>query len=447
MALVEVATVRTSLLMDRLQLEEVQRLAGWALHTLSPGSPGLYNSAEDLRPVILFQLGLAHRFAGKLPEAVPALREAAHSARPLGNMHIVALALGHLTGVQRQQGRLREAAATGSQGVEDVAAMAGHLSPMAAMLHAELGSLAYERNDLEEAGVRWRKAIELAQPWRNWEGLVPAYLGLARLARAQGESRVALAELAALEEMLAEHTELFASRLAAWRALLWAESGDVATAQHWRRKVDAALAAEPPLLQEETSLPLAYACLALGDVAAAEALATEQRGTAEAGERWGNVIPLLVVEAVVLTMAGRRELALSRLERALDLARPEPFVRAFVDAGPPLAPLLYELAAGDAAGEYAAALLALLPEAATAAPAPTGAPEAADGLIEPLSEREVEVLQLIARGQTNQEIAQRLHLAVGTVKVHAHNIYGKLQVGNRTEAVAQARRFGLLPPE
>jgi LuxR family maltose regulon positive regulatory protein len=133
------------------------------------------------------------------------------------------------------------------------------------------------------------------------------------------------------------------------------------------------------------------------------------------------------------------------LERALALAEPEGFFRIFVDEGLPMAPLLYEAVTCGIAPEYVPRLLAAFPisEPEQEGSPDTQAPES--DLIEPLSEREQEVLQLIAQGLTNPEIASRLVLSPHTVKTHARNIYAKIGVHNRTQAVARARALGILP--
>jgi LuxR family maltose regulon positive regulatory protein len=126
-------------------------------------------------------------------------------------------------------------------------------------------------------------------------------------------------------------------------------------------------------------------------------------------------------------------------------AEPEGFVRVFVDEGPPMARLLYEALTRGIAPDYARRLLAAFPvaEPEQADPSKTRAPKS--GLIEPLSERELKVLQLIAAGLTNPEIASRLFLSLNTVKAHSRNIYGKLGAHSRTQAVARARALGVLP--
>jgi LuxR family maltose regulon positive regulatory protein len=137
--------------------------------------------------------------------------------------------------------------------------------------------------------------------------------------------------------------------------------------------------------------------------------------------------------------------AMISLERALSLAEPGGFVRIFVDEGAPMARLLYQALDRGIAPDYTRRLLAAFPivEPEKTAPSSTEVPKSE--LIEPLSDRELEVLQLIADGLTNREIAARLFLSVNTVKVHSRNVYGKLGAHNRTEAVARAQALGILP--
>jgi LuxR family maltose regulon positive regulatory protein len=172
---------------------------------------------------------------------------------------------------------------------------------------------------------------------------------------------------------------------------------------------------------------------------------------AESGERWGRVIELLILQAIIFNAQDNREAALKTFTRALEIAQGEGYVRTFVDGGQPVAELLGETASGVGVTEYANKVLAAFPDdnkesrekestAHSAAP-PNGRPSS---LMEPLSDRELEVLQLIAEGLTNKEIAVRIHISLGTVKVHAHNIYSKLGVNGRTQAVAKARTLNIL---
>jgi LuxR family maltose regulon positive regulatory protein len=137
------------------------------------------------------------------------------------------------------------------------------------------------------------------------------------------------------------------------------------------------------------------------------------------------------------------------LERALTLAEPEGYVRIFVDEGPPMEALLREAAKRDAAPNYVRQLRTAFGKAAVSAEASDlgksdGKSPGIRPLIEPLSERELQVLQLVADGLSNREIGERLFLALNTVKGHNRKIFGKLGVQRRTEAVARARELGLL---
>ena len=136
------------------------------------------------------------------------------------------------------------------------------------------------------------------------------------------------------------------------------------------------------------------------------------------------------------------------LERALRLAEPEGYVQIFVDEGSPMAGLLYEALSQGIAPDYVSQLLSAFPSAgpeqSRSPEEQTKIPKPESAIVEPLSAREVEVLQLIAEGLTNKEIAAKLYLSLNTVKVHTRNINGKLAVSSRTKAVARARALGIL---
>jgi LuxR family maltose regulon positive regulatory protein len=153
-----------------------------------------------------------------------------------------------------------------------------------------------------------------------------------------------------------------------------------------------------------------------------------------------ELLKVTVLQAVALFLHGEEEQALQALDQALELAQPGGFVRIFVNEGTPMAKLLAEAAAQGIKPDYVATLLAAFD---SQAPGKKDHPRS-QPLIEPLSERELEVLGLVAQGLSNREISQRLFIALDTVKGHNRRIYGKLQVNRRTEAVARARELGLL---
>jgi LuxR family maltose regulon positive regulatory protein len=175
--------------------------------------------------------------------------------------------------------------------------------------------------------------------------------------------------------------------------------------------------------------------LAQGDKTGAAAILAERyRTAAQDGIRYAQ-IEIRILQALA---ARFEERALAYLSEALAMAQPEGFVRVFVDQGEALIPLLRKAARRGIAPDYVARLLAAM------AGKFDEAPSVAQALTEPLSDREMEVLRLIAAGLTNKEIAELLVLAVGTVKAHTSSIYRKLDVGGRTQAVAHARELKLI---
>jgi ATP/maltotriose-dependent transcriptional regulator MalT len=173
---------------------------------------------------------------------------------------------------------------------------------------------------------------------------------------------------------------------------------------------------------------------------------------AEAQGRTGSVIEILMLQAEALHASGEVNQAIERLSRALSLAEPEGYIRLFVDEGAPMAQLLTQMRTqrpGDQSGSkhYREQLLALLgsaqDEAASNPSAAIPVPRT-HSLSEPLSERELEVLRLIVAGCSNREIADRLVIAVSTVKWYVNTIYGKLQVESRTKAIARARELNIV---
>jgi LuxR family maltose regulon positive regulatory protein len=165
---------------------------------------------------------------------------------------------------------------------------------------------------------------------------------------------------------------------------------------------------------------------------------------AKTGGHTSRAIEILNLQALALQAGGDTAQAIAMLERALSLAEPGGFIRTFVDEGPPMAALLYEALARGIRSDYVRQLLAAFPIAEAEPSTPSLAQGSLPALVEPLSEREIEVLQLIADGLTNPEIASRLFLATNTVKAHTRNIYGKLGVHSRTQAVARARALEVL---
>ena len=156
------------------------------------------------------------------------------------------------------------------------------------------------------------------------------------------------------------------------------------------------------------------------------------------------MIEILMLQALVFQKQGDMNQALDALKRSFALAEPEGFIRIFVDEGPSMAHLLYEALSKGISPNYIQRLLRAFPvdePEKVISPQPH---ESNSDLIEPLSEREIEVLQLISQGLSNREVGERLYLTLNTVKAHSRTIYSKLGVNNRTQAVSKARALGII---
>ena len=250
-------------------------------------------------------------------------------------------------------------------------------------------------------------------------------------------------------------------KLEAIKARIWAAQGRLGDARRWVQEQALSARDELSYLREFEHITLARVLVAEykrdpGGEQAKRAMVDAVRllerleYAAAAGGRMGSVIEIRVLQALAHQEQGQFAPALAALQRALALAEPEGYVRIFVDEGPPMLSLLSAAAEQGLMPGYVGKLLAALPAAAAAAPARSGPTPTApvqllgQRLIEPLSARELEVLQLIAQGYSNDAIGARLFLALSTVKGHNRNIFEKLQVQSRTEAVARGRELGLL---
>jgi LuxR family maltose regulon positive regulatory protein len=237
------------------------------------------------------------------------------------------------------------------------------------------------------------------------------------------------------------------------KARVWVAQGKLGKALGWARERGLSAHDDLSYLREFEHITMARVILARyksdreeRPVHKAMGLLERLLQAAEEGGRTGRVIEILVVRVLAHEALGERPSALVPLERALTLAEPEGYVRIFVDEGRPMARLLTDAASRGIMPDYTARLLAAFEaeEHKSAVGSHLSHAPLDQSLIEPLSQRELEVLQLIAQGLSNREIGERLFLAVITVKGHNRNIFRKLQVRRRTEAVARARELGLL---
>jgi len=329
-----------------------------------------------------------------------------------------------------------------------------------ALVEVGIADVLCEWNDLEAALGHIKRGLALLPFWDKADDWILAYITLARIHLAQANRGDAIEAVEKAIQLIQTRGVFSEARKAVEIAQvkLWLAQGDLQAADRWAASQEERLSPDDLFRFENelTRITQARVWIAQNRPNKAIGLLSHLEETARSAGRMGRVIEILLLQALAMREIGDSEHAILALTKCLTLAEPEGYVRVFLDEGQPMQMLLARWLAHAGASpvrDYALRLLFHLdaePHVVTAAQekvSPTGDPSASSGqaLIEPLSQRELEVLHLVALGRTNQEIARQLIVAPGTVKAHTASIYRKLDVANRTEAVARARELGILP--
>jgi LuxR family maltose regulon positive regulatory protein len=393
---------------------------------------------EDISWRIWVSLSLAGalRYTSNWLKANETFQEAAALSESAGDYTNALFALSSRGEVLEAKGQLRQAVQQFEQVLRLARTWGIANAPITGYALVGLGRVLCEWNELDAALQDVQTGLERGQLASNMDVLLRAYHALARIRRAQGDLESALA---ALDDAhgVTEKMGLVPVRdwISAQKAQIWLARGETEAALNWANHFVGPM-------QEDVfpSVPVALAKVWLSQHEPDKALLLLDHAlqSAQAVGRLGNAIHILAVQAIVYHAQGQYEQAFAKLEQAIELAEPEGYVRVFVDEGVPMARLLRRMLPRSPASEYVHKLLDALGE-----PAHVDMPVATN-LIDPLSQRELEVLRLIVDGATNKEIADELVLTVNTVKRHISNIFGKLHVSNRVQAVAQARERNLL---
>jgi LuxR family maltose regulon positive regulatory protein len=395
-------------------------------------------------------VGMAHYRSGNMAKARRAFREAIDLALAAKLPVVVVPFLCNLAEVQIAQGQLRQALETCQQ-AEQVGTLQGTRIASAGFVGVVKAHILYQQNDLQGAERNALDGLALLSRGGIAEQFGNIHAVLAQVRQAQGDQQGAQAAIEWAAQ-LAQGGVMprLKHQVEAHQARIWLAQGQVQRAVEWARQyaqVGETLPrqsdGETMYLREFEDLTLAQVWLAEGRAERALAVLDGLLASARAAGRQGSAIEIQAARAVALQALRRVDEALAALEPALSLGQPEGYVRAFVDLGEPMRALLKRVASRGVAPAYVARLLAayeMTTEAWAEQPTPAEQP-----LVEPLSERELEVLQLLAEGLSNKEIGQRLFISLPTVKSHTRNIYGKLGVHSRREAVGRAQALGMLP--
>lgn len=401
--------------------------------------------------VVTVFYGIANYRRGNLTAASSALEHALQLEEPALTLLVNRIGLlAVLSSTRHMQGRLHETLQLASA-VQSLATRGGRLFPSTATARSllETGSVLRELNRLTEAEEQLQRCIELTRQFGGHGYRILAYFYLAQVYHSRGELTAAQGALGQAFTVMHTHRSWPATRqeLDGYRILLAIAAGDLATAREW-------LAGYQPVARPEQAAltPFAYDRFAHARTLMAmerwpeaqAALASLTRDAATNGFGY-FLVWACCLQALTYQATGQTEQALAALDQALVQAAPEGLVCVFADEGAPMAALLDARTAHLAGKDPLAAYVGHLRQTclpATALP-PAAAPAWAAALVEPLTERELEVLRLICSGASNRVIADELVISVGTVKKHVNNILGKFGVHSRTQAIAMARELGI----
>ena len=424
-----------------LDVPRVYELAHEALELLEEGDP------YGLLGTVLGNLASAQMISGDIPAATRTYREMARLGEEAGHLISTVGAWSSLAWLLHLQLKPREALALCRQALERAVGPRGKPLPLVGQPLLVLGTIAYDRNELATAHEHLVQGVALARQLGPSSAAMQAAFTLAWIQALAGDREAALATASATRQATVQlNLPLLDAVVAACEADLALQLGEVETAARWAEKAGLSPTDMPQFGLEGAYCTLARLLLVQDRPAEAHALLANLQQFAQDRGLQRSLLAVHILRALAERALGQEAEALASLEKALHLAAPAGYLRPFLDEGPAVRHLLPRLR--HAAPTFVDGVLDAFAGKQRKAVGEEGMPSSSTppppGLLEPLSQRELEVLGLVAQGLSNREIAERLFITVGTVKTHAHNIYGKLGVQRRTEAAARARELGLV---
>jgi LuxR family maltose regulon positive regulatory protein len=388
----------------------------------------------DTRCILALNLGIAQWHFGHLEEAEEALTEAENKAQQIGNNYVLLTAVSAHSIIHAAQGKLHLAADLCRKAIE----MAGG-SPGVALVYLTLAAILYEWNDLPNAVDSVNRGIELSKQSGNVEIQSGGYRTMSRILMAYGDEAGAYSVLNTAYQFFSNKqvSPLDGARTADGFVQLYLMQKNIEKAREWMEKVTEDV--DATTFYPRLHLSGARLSLALGEKEEAQRELAEK---AMIAEQSGWIYGLIETRILQSLAAFEAEEATVFITDALNLAQPEGFIRIFVDKGETLEVILRETSGRGIAVDYISSILKAFKE--TPDISSQNRDVETQPLAETLSERELEVLRLMAEGLSNSEISRKLVVSVGTAKTHVHNILNKLGVSSRIQAVSKARELDLL---
>jgi LuxR family maltose regulon positive regulatory protein len=397
-----------------------------------------------LRGTVPGILGLAYLASGDMEAAKCSFRDFITNMQSAGNLLFVIASSGYLAEIIAAQGHLHEAARTYRQTLQLASELDEQAQRITAHLHVGLAMLYHEMGDREAAGLHLAKSKEMGDYMALPDWPHRWCLARARLKEAGGELEAALDLLDEAQRRYVRNPVPDTHPIPARKARVYVRQGRLAEARAWVEERDLSAGDELSYLREFEHVTLARVLLAgyhrdRADRSIQEAMGLLERllQAAQEGGRVASAIEILILQSLAYRAQGDVPQALASLERGLAMAEPQGYVRIFVDEGESMAALLEEAAKRGIAPQYVGRLRAAFAEAEGRAPV-------VQPLIEPLSERELEVLRLLTTELNGPQIARRLTVSLNTMRTHTKNIYSKLGVHSRRAAVRRAEELDLL---
>ncbi|HSB66510.1 MAG TPA: LuxR C-terminal-related transcriptional regulator [Anaerolineales bacterium] len=415
-------------------IAEAARLAQQALDLLPDTDP----LSQSMRSVATGALAKTIFVSGDLDRARRIYDQAVEFGKTANNVEMIINTTNEICFVLYEQGQLRQVECLLLEISPMTVRADGQRLPISGRVHSGLSKVYYEWNNLEQADYHLRQCLEISQQWGNIEQQAAGMIMLAKVELAKGNLEQAQALMTTAEQLNRDHSfyPWNSIRISAALDRYWLTLGSTEKVSRHIEADGITPSDEITYLQEHRYLTLLRYLVACGDYDPALGLAERLLNEAMDEGRMLQVVQLLIIRAIIYYGKKDMDAAVNSLARAVTTAQPEGYKRVFLDESEVVRKLLYLVKSNREAAEYAGELL----NAFEPISGPTSSP--GQFLIEPLSGREIEVLKLIEAGLSNQDIASRLFISITTVKRHISNIYAKLDVKTRTQAVSRGKELG-----